>query len=101
MLRQPLLKRYLHEYFVSEIAQLPDALLFPLGQKVKRVLDLLALTKVIAEEQIVGGLIHGSPQNTYRVDYLVSSRNGPPPHRTNPERYDMGRSAFKVRFIKP
>lgn len=39
MLRQPLLKRYLHEYFVSEIAQLPDALLFPLGQKVKRVLQ--------------------------------------------------------------
>ncbi len=67
MLKQPLLKRHLYEHFVSEIPELPDALFFTLGPKVQRVLDTLARDRVISEEKILGGLLHGSPNNTYRV----------------------------------
>lgn len=101
MLKHPLLNRHLHEHFVREFPQLPEALFFSLGPKVQRVLAALTCEGLIAKDRIIGGLLHGSPNNTYRIDYLTGPRDGPPPYRTNPTDYDAGRAAFRARFLRP
>lgn len=99
MIKDPLLKRYLMDYFVSEVADLPDAIFLGLGPKVQGILDRLVLSGAIAKGRVIGGMLHPSPNNTYRVTYVAGSRSGAVPHATNPAPYDEGRRAFKERFL--
>jgi hypothetical protein len=99
MIKDPLLKRYLIDYFVSELAELPDAVFLGLGPKVQGILDRLVLSGAIAKDRVIGGMLHPSGNNTYRVTYLAGSRGAAVPHATNPAPYDEGRRAFKERFL--
>jgi len=93
-----LLKRHL-EYFLHELSQVPDALIFGLGPKVWTMLDKLAARGMVAKERVQNGLFHGSTQNTYRIDYCLSQRSGRAPWMTSAVAYDLGRQHFREQCL--
>lgn len=95
MLRHPLLRRYLDEFFVQEVRQLPDAVFVSLGATVQRVLEALVAEGVIPRERVITGMQHPSGQSTYRINYLVGPRTEAAPHATNAASYDAGRDRFR------
>jgi hypothetical protein len=99
MMKHPLLKKHLLDYFVTEVAELSNAVFLGLGPMVQNVLDRLIVSGVLEKDRIIGGMLHPSGNNTYRLSYLAGSRAGPIPHATNPAPYDNGRRAFRDRFL--
>lgn len=99
MTKHPVLRKYLLNHFVKDLIEIKDALFLPLGPQVQKVLDSLVAEGVIGLDRIVRGLLHPSPNNTYRINYLISERRGPVPHATNPPAYDLGRKLFRDRFL--
>jgi hypothetical protein len=99
MMKHPLLKKHLLDYFVSEVIELNNAVFLGLGPMVQNILDRLTISGIIEKDRIIGGMLHPSGNNTYRVNYLVGSRGVPIPHATNPVPYDNGRRAFRNRFL--
>ncbi len=95
MTRNVFLKSFLYEHFVNEVAELPNALFFSLGPKVQRVLEQLVQESRVTADRVVTGLLHPSPNNTYRIKYLLGDRREPVPHMTNPATYDAGRAKFR------
>lgn len=83
MLGHPLLRRYLNEFFVREVQELPDAVFVSLGATVQRVLEALVAEGVLPRERVITGMQHPSGQSTYRINYLVGPRSETPPHATN------------------
>lgn len=99
MTRHPLLRKYLMEYFVSEVEETKEAVFFGLGPQVQKVLDYLVQQKVLPRNRVVGGMLHPSGNCTYRINYLIGNREKPIPHATNPVPYDNGRKAFQEIFL--
>jgi hypothetical protein len=99
MIKHLLLKKHLLDYFVSEVTELDNAVFLGLGPMVQNILDRLVISGVIEKDRIIGGMLHPSGNNTYRLSYLAGSRGGPVPHATNPTPYDNGRRAFRDRFL--
>ncbi len=99
MMEHPLLNKHLLNYFVSEVAELTNAVFLGLGPKVQNILDRLIISGVLKKDRIIGGMLHPSGNNTYRLSYLAGDRTGPTPHATNPAPYDDGRRAFRSRFL--
>jgi len=99
MLRHPLLRRYLDECFVQEVLQLPNAVFVSLGSVVQRVLEALINEGVIPQNRVITGMQHPSGQSTYRINYLVGTRNEETPHATNPASYDDGRARFRKTYL--
>lgn len=100
MLRQPMLRRFVMEHFAAEVVKIPDAVFIGLGPVVSRALDRLAAEGALPRERIVSGMLHPSPENTYRIDYALSDRAGPVPHATNLEAWDRGRAAFRAHYVE-
>ena len=101
MLKHPLLRRHLFDHFVSEIEALPQAVFIGLGPTVQKVLEGLVRERVIGAERVIGGMLHPSPNCTYRINYLVGDRQGDVPHATNPVPYDQGRAKFRAAYLTP
>lgn len=99
MMKNALLKKHLLDHFVFEVTKLNDAVFFGLGPMVQNVLDRLRASGVIEKDRIIGGMLHPSGNNTYRINYLAGGRGTPVPHATNPTSYDNGRRAFRSRFL--
>jgi len=99
MTRTPLLRRYLQEHFVREVEQLPNAVFLPLGPKVAKVLATLVREGLLDGNRVEAGLLHPSGNCTYRINYLLSDRQGAIPHATNPTPYDEGRRSFRERYL--
>ena len=95
MIREPLLRRYLLEYFAREARQLNDAIFIGMGPKVWEVLDWLVAEDVIAREKVCNGMMHPSGNNTYRLNWMLGDRSTSAPSKTNPSHYDAGRKAFR------
>lgn len=95
MTKHPFLRKQLLDHFVEEVRSLKDALFFGLGPSVQAVLSDLAAEGILPSERIVNGLLHPSPNNTYRIKYLLGNRGGPVAHATNPAPFDEGRAAFR------
>jgi hypothetical protein len=100
MTKNPLLRKYLINYFVKEMDEMKDALFLPLGPQVQKVLDSLVAEKIIESERIVRGMLHPSGNNTYRINYLISDCRGSVPYATNPVPYDTGRKLFRRRILR-
>jgi hypothetical protein len=98
MTKHPLLQKYLRENFVAEVEELKDAVFVGLGPLVQKVLNRLIQEHTLKPERVIGGMLHPSPNCTYRINYLIGDRSGPVPHATNPVPYDRGRQAFRVQF---
>lgn len=92
---EPLLRKYLLGYFAMEARQLKDAIFVGMGPKVWMVLDWLVGDGVIARENVCNGMMHPSPHNTNRLDWILGDRASPIPWRTNPAHYDSGRRTFR------
>jgi hypothetical protein len=99
MTKHPLLKKHLLTHFAAEVAELKDAIFLGLGPAVQSVLDRLVVNGALNQDRIVGGLLHPSGNNTYRVGYVVGERGIPTPHATDPRAYDEGRRIFRDRFL--
>jgi hypothetical protein len=99
MIKTPLLKKHLLDYFVSEVSELDNAIFLGLGPMAQNILNRLIISGVVEDNRIIGGMLHPSGNNTYRITYLTGSRGGPIPHATNPRPYDDGRRAFRDRFL--
>lgn len=99
MLSDPMLKRYVHEFFVPEVLELKNAVFFGLGPQVQKVLDALVEHGTLDSGQIMSGLLHPSGNNTYRISYLVGPREAAVPHQTNPTSFDRGRRQFRARYL--
>jgi len=99
MTKQPLLRKYLLEYFTSEVEELKDAVFVGLGPQVQKVLDYLIQEHALKADRVVAGMLHPSGNCTYRINYLIGDRSAPVPHATNPVPYDRGRRAFRERFV--
>lgn len=99
MTKHPLLRKHLLTYFATEAEQLRDAIFVGLGPKVQVVLTSLARQGVLPESHLIGGMLHPSGNNTYRIAYLTGTRQEPVPHATNPATYDGGRLAFRKAFL--
>lgn len=99
MTKHPLLRKYLLENFAAEVEELKDAVFVGLGPQVQKVLDRLIQERVLKPDRVIGGMLHPSPNCTYRINYLIGDRSAPVPHATNPGPYDQGRRAFRERFV--
>jgi hypothetical protein len=99
MTRHPLLRSLLLDHFVAEVARHPDALFVALGPTVQKVLAGLVSSGVLEDDRVVLGMLHPSPQCTYRLKYLLGDRKGPTPHATNVTSYDEGRREFRRRHV--
>lgn len=99
MLNNQVLRRHLHEHFLQEVRELPEALFFGLGPKVSSVLEKLARAGSIDGERVITGMLHPSGNNTYRIAWLTGDGTGPVPHATNPEPYRQGRDRFRLRYL--
>lgn len=100
MTKQPLLARYLMDHFAREFDALPNALVIPLGPTVLKVMDWLSAKGIVSRDRVIRGLLHPSPNCTYRIDYLIGDRKSPIPHATNPLPYDEGRKSFKRMYLE-
>ena len=99
MLRHPMLRRFLLEYFAQEVERLPQAVFIALGPKVAEVFKALVDEGVIPRGRAITGMLHPSGENGYRIKYLLGDRAGDLPHRTNPRPYDDGRMAFRRHYL--
>jgi len=99
MMKSSLLKQYLIDHFVSDVSNFENAIFFPLGSAVTKIIDALVKQGAIDENKVAMGLFHPSGQNTYRVNYSISDRSNPSPHATNLTAYDQGRANFSSRFL--
>ncbi len=94
MTKHPLLRKYQLENFAAEVEELKDAVFVGLRRQVQKVLDHLIKERVLNSEQVIGGMLHPSPNCNYRINNLIGDRSAPVPHATNPVPYDLGRRAF-------
>lgn len=99
MTRHPVLRQYLLEHFATEVRQLRAAVFVGLGPVVQRALDHLGREGILDANRVSGGMLHPSGNCTYRINYLVGDRKGAVPHATNPAPYDLGRRAFRDRYL--
>lgn len=74
MVKHPMLRRHLREYFGVMIKPLKGALFVPLGEKVSEALVFLSAEGFIDADRILDGLPHPSPQNAERVAYFLDRK---------------------------
>lgn len=99
MTKHALLRSHAMAYFAKEVTQLKDALFLSLGPQVQKVMGAFAQEGALDGKRVIHGLLHPSPNCTYRIDYLVGDRAKAIPHATNPLPYDAGRAAFKKVYL--
>ncbi len=75
ILRRPLLKQQLDNYFVEELKQLPeDCFYIPLGSNVSLVFDYLIKQGKVKAERVLSGLPHPSGANAERISYFLGRK---------------------------
>jgi hypothetical protein len=93
MLKTPLLRESIQEFFVAELChKLKTSLFIPLGPKVTEALEWLASQKIINDNQILSGMPHPSGANAERIAYFLG--NKPKEQlsiKTNPDSIDKSK----------
>lgn len=74
LLKNDILKKYLTENFVSELENLSDALLIPLGVNVSNALNYLADQGLVASGNILSGFPHPSGGNGHRHKQFAENK---------------------------
>jgi hypothetical protein len=93
MLKTPLLRESIQEFFVTEICnKLKTSLFIPLGPKVTEALEWLALQGFIDENQILSGVLHPAGSNNERIAYFLGNKpKDQLSTKTNPDSIDKGK----------
>lgn len=92
MLRHPLLKKYLRDYFGKQAQEFHRSLFIPLGDKPKEALDFLSAEGIIDKDKILGDLPHPSGANAERIAYFLGRKSKESLFdKTNPQKIDMAR----------
>jgi hypothetical protein len=100
MLKTPLLKELIQDFFVKELcSKLKTPLFISLSPKVTEALDWLASQKIISENQILSGIPHPSGANAERIAYFLGNK---PKDRlsikTNPDAIDKSKRALLLKI---
>jgi hypothetical protein len=99
MVSTPLLQSQLLDYFALEAAQLPDAVVVPLGPRVGQALSWLARRGVLDEERILHGIPHPSGANAERIAYFLGRKEKSAlSSRTNGDQIDADRRALRAKM---
>ena len=100
MLRDPLLREQLLQYFGEDVRAFPSAAFIPLGKEVAEALHFLADRNALDKRQILEGMPHPSPANAERIAYFLGKKERARlSSKTNPAIIDQGR-ALLVRRIE-
>lgn len=93
MLKTPLLKELIQDYFVKEICiKLKNPLFISLSPKVTEALEWLASQKIISENQVLSGIPHLSGANAERIAYFLGNKSRDQLSiKTNPDSIDKGK----------
>jgi hypothetical protein len=98
MLRHPILRQSVFEYFAVEASSLRHAVFVPLGDKVGKVLDFVASEGVLSRDQILGGLPHPSPANIERIQFFTGQKaRCTLSAKTDPGKIELARQQLLVR----
>jgi hypothetical protein len=76
LVRAPLLRRYLYEVLAPELAEIPDALVIPLGEKVADALRVLSDDGLVDLDRCLVGFPHPSGNNGSRMQKWSENRVG-------------------------
>jgi len=67
---------------VVEAEELKDAVFVSLVPLVQKVLDRQIKERALNRDRVIGGMLHPSGNNTFRINYLISDRTAPVPYAT-------------------
>ncbi|MCY4655565.1 MAG: hypothetical protein OXC80_01980 [Gammaproteobacteria bacterium] len=65
-----------------EAEELKDAVFVSLVPLVQKVLDRQIKERALNRDRVIGGMLHPSGNNTFRINYLISDRTAPVPYAT-------------------
>lgn len=92
MLKHPFLLEHIHDYFIKEVKQLPNAVYIPLGQSVIEVLYYVSSLGYLQESQILDGFPHPSGANAERIQYFLGNKPAEALScKTNPTKIDQAK----------
>lgn len=100
MLKTPVLKELLQDFFVKEICnKLKTPLFISLSPKVTEALLWLAEQKVIDENQVLSGIPHPSGANAERIAYFLGNKSREQLSiKTNPDTIDEGKRSLLMKL---
>lgn len=100
MLKTPLLRELIHDFFVSEICnKLKTPLFISLSPKVTEALEWLASQKIINESQILSGIPHPSGANAERIAYFLGNKlKDQLSIKTNPDAIDESKRMLLIKI---
>ncbi|MGZ3767001.1 MAG: hypothetical protein ACXVA2_20230 [Mucilaginibacter sp.] len=100
MLKTPLLKEFIQDFFVTEICnKLKSPVFISLSPKVTEALEWLASQKIISENQILSGIPHPSGANAERVAYFLGNKSRDQLSiKTNPDSIDKSKHDLLIKI---
>ena len=95
ILKHQFLLQHIHDYFIPEVKQLPNALYLPMGKCVLDVLHYVSSLGYLKPEQILKGLPHPSGANAERIQYFLGLKSADTlSNKTNPVQIDTAKAAL-------
>lgn len=100
MLKTPLLKELIQDFFVKEICnKVKNPLFISLSPKVTEALEWLASQKIINENQVLSGFPHPSGANAERIAYFLGKKlRDQLSIKTNPDSIDKAKRELLVKL---
>lgn len=100
MLRNPLLREHLLNYFGKDMQSLQNAVFVPLGDKVVEALHFVADQGLLSRDRILDGLPHPSGANAERIAYFLGKkRREDLSKKTNSVKLDEAREGIMGRIL--
>jgi len=99
MLKHPLLRKYLLNYFGAEARDMSNAVFVPLGDKVAEALEFLVNEGFIKSDRVLAGLPHPSGANAERIAYFLGTKaKGALSSKTDPAKIDRAKLGLFARM---
>ncbi|QDM15478.1 hypothetical protein [Tardiphaga sp. vice278] len=99
MLTVPLLWAQVMQWFLTEMAALPNAVFIPLGPKVTEAVEAVAKELGLSTERVLSGLPHPSGANAERISFFLGrKRREDLSSKVDPERLIAARSSLDAKI---
>jgi hypothetical protein len=94
--KHPMLRELVTQHFGKMCAQLPNAVLIPLGPVPSKVLAWLATMGAVDPSRVLDGLPHPSGANAERIKYFIGQKSRAAlSAKTDPEKLDAAKAALR------